>query len=1377
MKTIYKAALLAGCLTGLATHAGQVTDNFSVTRDYLTQGVAGTIWDGIYTGAGQIPGGNSGGGPGATTVMNANGTNAGKLTITSTQTEWEGGNNDGVLMFKLVHGDFDMEVHIDSHQVIDYHHSGLLARLPDLSDGGPGEDNVSWTRFDQFSIANYFRTEDAGVTTQRPLVEVNPSYWLRLQRVGDTFTAYEKVAETDEWVQRDQQERTDMTGLPVQVGLMQALYSGNSGTVQFSAFKLSGPNVNVGPYASPATGLTAATNSPGAITLSWTPGAGSDGSLVVVRANGPVFRQPSDGLTYTADTAFGAGTDLGVGTYAVYVGTGSSVTISNMPGGAQLSAAVFAYKGTAYSQTTPPVVSFGAPAVMNGLSLFTTSPILFGGQGQATVYAKFDNGSSNAVTAQAVYSLSPTGIVSVSAAGVLTPLTNGSASLVASFTGPSGTFSATNSLIVTNLGSATLKHRYSFNETSGESATDSVGGAHGTLMVGAAFDQAGAVVLDGTAAYVDLPNGILTNLTNITVEAWFTDNASATWARLFDFGNSAGGEDTSTGGTSYMFLSVPVGANFRAVYGIPGEQIMEAPRPPAQQKVHVVWVSEGPGHYGRLYVNGSLVASNNAMSIIPAALGNTLNNWLGRSQFGSDPYFNGSIDEFRIWNGAISPLQVAVSSAAGPNTVVQTPGALTAVTVSAPATLIVGSGAGATAFGNYANVNGVPLAGQPGLAFSSSDPSILDVSPTGTITAVGVGTASVRAHFGSLTGTASITVGLPANIGTYTSVLAGYAPEILFHLDETNAPPAPNVATNRGTLGFSASGGLVGAPMQQTPGALVGSSDTSVTIVSGGQYILAPYQPSFSTKPPFTVEAWLNPGAALAAGGLTCPLSLGHLADPRSGWIIYQSDTGWNFRTYAQSGLATAISITGGGAPVPGTWYHVVVSFDGTNANLYVNGALAATGSSPNYVPNTDGPLVIGARGDLAFPWVGSVDEVAIYTNALTGTQIAAHYSNGTSATPATPYDQLVLGKAPQLYFRLNDVADTATTPPPAYNSGSLGSANDGTYEGGVAVGAPGVSLPGLPATNKTATFNGIVGGVTSLGSPLSGLANFSIVGWFKPVGATQTARTSLVGQNDAIEFYYDTANRIGLYTAGGGQFISADTTGVIVPDAWNLIAGVGDGTNIFIYINGKQVAKGGSAVANYGSSAFPLNIGAGVADATGGVYRGQIDEVAVFTTKALSPTEIATLYYAAAQTPAFIAQPAAPAAPLAVGSTYTLTATAAGSPVLTYQWFKDGTALTGKTLSSLALSPVASGDAGNYSLVVTNGFGAITSSIVAVTIESGVLEITIERSGSNIILTWPSGVLQSSDTVTGGYSDVTGATSPRTVVPSEPMKFYQLRQ
>jgi hypothetical protein len=53
----------------------------------------------------------------------------------------------------------------------------------------------------------------------------------------------------------------------------------------------------------------------------------------------------------------------------------------------------------------------------------------------------------------------------------------------------------------------------------------------------------------------------------------------------------------------------------------------------------------------------------------------------------------------------------------------------------------------------------------------------------------------------------------------------------------------------------------------------------------------------------------------------------------------------------------------------------------------------------------------------------------------------------------------------------------------------------------------------------------------------------------------------------------------------------------------------------------------------------------------------------------------------------------------------------------------------------------------------------------------------SIERVGKDVVIKWSGGgVLQSADNIKGPWTDVTGATSPLTIQPTEAVKFYQLR-
>lgn len=75
---------------------------------------------------------------------------------------------------------------------------------------------------------------------------------------------------------------------------------------------------------------------------------------------------------------------------------------------------------------------------------------------------------------------------------------------------------------------------------------------------------------------------------------------------------------------------------------------------------------------------------------------------------------------------------------------------------------------------------------------------------------------------------------------------------------------------------------------------------------------------------------------------------------------------------------------------------------------------------------------------------------------------------------------------------------------------------------------------------------------------------------------------------------------------------------------------------------------------------------------------------------------------------PAFTRHPTA--ITTARGSSVTMEATATGTPAPTYQWLRNGTAITGATASSLTLANVQDADTGSYSVTATNVLGRTTS-------------------------------------------------------------------
>jgi hypothetical protein len=204
---------------------------------------------------------------------------------------------------------------------------------------------------------------------------------------------------------------------------------------------------------------------------------------------------------------------------------------------------------------------------------------------------------------------------------------------------------------------------YPFDETAGTTAADATGnGRTATLAGGANWTTGrtgGAVNLSGSGAYVSLPAGILAGATAFTVAAWVRRDTAAAWARLFDFGSGTG---------TNMFLTPQSGsgtARFAITTGgAGGEQRIDAPAAlPLGAWTHVAVTQTG--NLGVLYINGSEVARNAAMTVRPSALGATTGNWIGRSQYAGDPYLDSAVDGFRVYSRALSAAEVAGLHAAG----------------------------------------------------------------------------------------------------------------------------------------------------------------------------------------------------------------------------------------------------------------------------------------------------------------------------------------------------------------------------------------------------------------------------------------------------------------------------------------------------------------------------------------------------------------------------------------------------------------------------------------------------------------------------------------------------------------------------------------
>jgi regulation of enolase protein 1 (concanavalin A-like superfamily) len=211
-------------------------DDFTAAHDYVADGVAGTSYDGL---AGDIADTNA--------VVDASVSRDGLLYLQSTNSVWsEPWSPLGPFLYKIVAGDFVATVKVaeyagDPNNWVYHNSCGLMVRNVNDADAGAGEDWVSLDYFPIWSCGNFVRSADDGVRTENGHNRLGWDLYpyLQIERNGNTFHfRVSPDGQTWEEMARSPLERKDFDGLPVQVGLQQAVFSDSVGYAAFDDFSI-----------------------------------------------------------------------------------------------------------------------------------------------------------------------------------------------------------------------------------------------------------------------------------------------------------------------------------------------------------------------------------------------------------------------------------------------------------------------------------------------------------------------------------------------------------------------------------------------------------------------------------------------------------------------------------------------------------------------------------------------------------------------------------------------------------------------------------------------------------------------------------------------------------------------------------------------------------------------------------------------------------------------------------------------------------------------------------------------------------------------------------------------------------------------------------
>lgn len=439
---------------------------------------------------------------------------------------------------------------------------------------------------------------------------------------------------------------------------------------------------------------------------------------------------------------------------------------------------------------------------------------------------------------------------------------------------------------------------------------------------------------------------------------------------------------------------------------------------------------------------------------------------------------------------------------------------------------------------------------------------------------------------------------------SYSKYITSLSPTAYWRFNDINQPPGTNgydaailargdtvayweLGESSGTTAAnSVSGGAhpgtyTGSPTFGSTAPLIGSEDTSVDFNGTTDYVTAAYDAALNPAN-FTVSGWIYRDAD--SGGIECIL------DSRSSAVL-----GYAFHIRADDKIALGIA---NGASVisalstttiaTGRWYHVAGSYDGTNANVYVNGVLEGTSSSVTISPNVSGATLIARRAyGSAEYFSGKIAKVSLHNAVVSTADIAALF---------------VLGRP------IADYED-------AHHGGMLG--------------AP-TNFPGALTrdANFAMDFNGSTDAVCVPYASALNAATFSIMGWIyrdTDTGATEfiVASRHTTTATSGWNFSVSSLDKIQLGLSDGASASSTAGSTSLTTGQWYHVAGTYDGTTSRIYLNG--VLDGSGADAYVQNASFPLRIACDQAGANR--FNGKIDELSYHGGDVLTAAEILAAY------------------------------------------------------------------------------------------------------------------------------------------------------
>lgn len=314
-------------------------------------------------------------------------------------------------------------------------------------------------------------------------------------------------------------------------------------------------------------------------------------------------------------------------------------------------------------------------------------------------------------------------------------------------------------------------------------------------------------------------------------------------------------------------------------------------------------------------------------------------------------------------------------------------------------------------------------------------------------------------------------------------------------------------------------------------------------------------------------------------------------------------------------------------------WIHVAAVFTNgalSSNKLYFDGVQQTLSQRLGTAHSgTVGALanISGWSYDTSYKFSGSIEDLAVYNQALPQARIQAHYAAGRVAPyGGSPYPTAVLADRPSAYWRLGETSGTTAVD-------ATGNGHAATYAGSYTLAQPGAISSDA---GYSTTFDGSSAYVSAPTFSIS--PTVTVEAWI--YASTYNQSGFIVVKNPANENWeLFVSNNTIYWRTGGTNCAGSGTTDLTTPAPsvymWHHVVAVESGALGKIYIDGLQVASS-SSMAAIGNSTYPIEIGrfGSYAGCTANYYfSGQIAEVAIYPT-ALASSRILAHYQASRLAP-----------------------------------------------------------------------------------------------------------------------------------------------